>query len=469
MRSILFPITALMLGVASLLLGTGLLNSLIALRGGLEGFSDQLLGLMGSSYFVGFFAGTWITPYLIRRMGHIRAFAFFCATITACVLLHLLYVHAEIWIVLRFLTGVSIVGFYAVIESWLGGSAPPERRGFIFAVYMIVNLVALGCAQLFLRWNSPGVFNLFAVSAIFAVLAILPVTATRLQPPAIVEVARMSLRRLWLSAPVAAMGAVSSGLAMGSFWTLSAAYLNRLGLGNAEIGTFLSLTILAGALFQWPIGWLSDRFDRRLTLAWVGGLACITACLLALAPSLKLPLLMMGPIFGLFLLAVYPIVVAHLVDHLHRDEILAGNTALLMLHGIAAALGPSLAGWAMTDFGPNAFPAFLAVALLPMTVLAALQYRRSMDVIVEEPAHFKPMVRTSPAVLELMAEAEPAQMQDTPIPRADSPSTEEEIADARENAQTTEGAPSSSSEETDAERSNRETGNDAPGATARPS
>lgn len=139
----LVPISALLCGIALLLLGSGLLNTVVSLRGSLEGFSDTTLGLIGSTYFLGFFLGTFVAPKLIRRMGHIRAFAFFGATVAACILLHALVVQPWFWMGLRVLTGMSLVGFYAVIESWLNDQTASERRGQVFAAYMIVNLAAL--------------------------------------------------------------------------------------------------------------------------------------------------------------------------------------------------------------------------------------------------------------------------------------------------------------------------------------
>ena len=184
MIRLLLPIAALLCGIALLLLGTGLLNTLLALRGSAEQFSDQTLGLLGSAYFAGFILGTWLCPRLIRRMGHVRAFTFLAAAEAACVLIHLLWIQPGLWLLLRVITGVALVGIYTVIESWLNTQAPPERRGQVFACYMAVNLGALALAQQMLNWDSPLTFTLFAVAATFIVLAVMPVSATPPPPPA---------------------------------------------------------------------------------------------------------------------------------------------------------------------------------------------------------------------------------------------------------------------------------------------
>jgi MFS family permease len=152
------PMAALLAGVALLLAGSGLLGTLLAVRGRLEGFGDRTIGLIMSAYFVGFFLGTYIAPGLIRRIGHIRAFAFFAALCAATVLLHPIFVDAWAWGVLRALTGAGLVGLYTVIESWLNAQAPDGKRSQVFAIYMAVNLFALAAGQWLLGVYAPASF-----------------------------------------------------------------------------------------------------------------------------------------------------------------------------------------------------------------------------------------------------------------------------------------------------------------------
>lgn len=404
----LIPIGALFSGIALLLLGSGLVNTVIPLRGSLEGFSTNTLGLIGSTYFLGFFLGTFVAPRLIRRMGHIRAFAFFGASVACCILLHAIVVHPWFWMGLRVLTGMGLVGFYAVIESWLNDRTAPERRGQVFAVYMVVNLAALAGAQQLLRLGTPATFTLFAVAAIFVCLSLLPVTMTRFPQPQIGDQARLKLRMIWRAAPAAFVGALSSGLSMGAFWSLTPVYGERIGLDAAGVGLLMTTAIVGGALLQWPMGRFSDAGDRRLALAVAAFGAALAGGVVAAFGHL--PYL---PLAGLFIyggmaFAVYPIVVAHLVDHLHQDEILAGNTGVLFLHGVGAAAGPTIAGALMGWIGAIALPLHLGLAFLPLALFALALSRRSADEIVDEPAQFTPMMRTSPTVLEMVSPEEPA-------------------------------------------------------------
>lgn len=397
----LLPITALLTGVALLLLGSGLLGTLLAVRGSAEGFSDVFLGLIGSGYFAGFLAGSFIAPPMIRRIGHVRAFTFFAAGTAAATLLYGLVVTPLAWIVLRVLTGTALVSLYTIIESWLNSQAPREQRGRIFAIYMMVNLGALAAAQQLLRLDEPTAFTLFAVSALLVCLAVMPVSATRLSQPEASKAAHFSLRLLMRAAPLAVAGGVLSGLAMGAFWGMGAVYAGRIGLADDGVALFMSAAILGGALLQWPLGAFSDSRDRRFALAMVALAAALAAGLLAASSFAGRWAVAAVAIYGGLAFAVYPIAVALLVDHLPPEDLLAGSSGLLLVHGVGAAIGPLLAGLMMDWIGPQALPLHFAAMQILLALSAFASLHRSEPEI-SEPGHFMPMLRTSTTVLEMM-------------------------------------------------------------------
>ncbi len=406
MISVVLPLTALLAGVALLLAGSGLLGTLLAVRGGLEGFDEQTLGLVMSGYFAGFFLGTYTAPPLIRRIGHVRAFAFCTGLCAIAVLLHPLWVDPWAWFGLRLVTGIALVGLYTVIESWLNAQPEREHRSRIFAVYMAVNLTALAGGQLLLGLGVDRGFALFSLVAILVCAAALPVTLTRLAQPSFPPTPRLGLVRLYRTAPAAAASAGLSGLAMGAFWGLGPTYAGQLGLDRSGIAWFMVATIMGGALLQWPLGRLSDRMDRRIGLA----LACALAGGVALAAG---PVTTWSPpmlfaaffVYGGLAFSIYPMSVAHMLDTLPAEDLLAGCSSLLLVHGIGAMLGPALAGQAMTRFGPSALPLYFAgvLGLLTLYLLLRLSaHRRTRP----HPAQFHPMLRTTPGALELLAETE---------------------------------------------------------------
>ena len=406
------PISSLLSGVALLLLGNGLLNTLLTLKGAAEGYSTTLLGLMMSGYFTGYFIGNWVGSPLIRRVGHIRAFAFCAALACICALLHVLIVHPWVWVVLRMLYGVALICLYMVIESWLNARASSENRGGIFALYMAVNLGALALGQQLLRFDPTLSFALFAVAGIFIVSALMPVTLTRQMQPSLPDTPSSNLRQLFGIAPLALTASALSGLALSGFWGMAPAYADMIGFDAAGVGLLMTMTILGGALLQWPIGWLSDRLDRRWILFWVVVAAVVTAAVISLLAPGRL-LLSLFFLFGGLSFAIYPLGVALLIDQLQPDEILSGSASLLLVNGIGAACGPLLAGVLMQHFGAPALPMYFALALAPLAAYALYRMRHVSDLISGDQAHFMPMLRTSPTVLELMPDAPPQEHPET--------------------------------------------------------
>ncbi|MBA54837.1 MAG: MFS transporter [Pseudomonadales bacterium] len=406
MLPLILPIGALLMGVALLLLGSGLLNTLLAIRGGMEGYSDSSMGLIMSGYFVGFLIGTFLALPIIQRIGHVRTFAF-CAALGACsVLLHVLVVHPWVWTLLRMLTGIALVILYTVIESWLNGYTPSDQRGKVFSIYMVVNLVALALAQQLLRLDDPSAFTLFAIAAILVSLSLLPVTWTRLAQPEVSQVSKVKYGDLYKVAPVAMAGALLSGLAMGAFWGLGALYAKRIGLTTDSVATFISSAVIGGAILQFPLGRYSDTHDRRKVLAVVCLFAAVAASFLLMLSYAGRWVMLAIALYGGLAFAVYPVCVAHLSDHLDADSMLSGSSGILLLHGAGAAIGPALAGQMMGIIGPQALPLYFVVMQLLLAIFAVLQLRKQVDDPSEHPTHFVPMVRTTPTAFEMLPDEE---------------------------------------------------------------
>jgi len=414
MRKQLLPLLALLCGVALLLLGTGLLGTLLAIRGGIEGFDSQTLGAIGAMYFVGFLTGTYVAPRMIRRVGHVRAFTFFTSAIACAALLHELLPLAWAWAVLRLLTGTAIVGLYTTIESWLNSHAGATDRTRIFAVYMAVNLGALALSQQLLHLAWPGNHVLFVIAAICVCAAAMPVAATRLAQPTVDNVASLHLVALYRKAPVAVTAAAVSGLAQGAFWGLAAVWAGSTGIGTEGIAWFMTCAILGGALFQWPIGHLTDRLDRGHVITVVSLLAAGAAAALLLAEKLGIGAIApAGFVYGGFAFALYPMAVARMMDRLQPSEMVSGSAGLLFLHGIGAIIGPLLAGAAMSHFGPTALPAWFVLTEGGLALIAWKLARR-LPADIEQQHAFVPMVRTAATAFDMVdtAVAEPARAAD---------------------------------------------------------
>lgn len=399
-------IVSLLAGIGILLVGSGLLGTVLALRAGLEGFGEAVIGLVMSAYFVGFFAGTFVCPALIRRVGHIRAFAMFAAVASSAVILHALVVNPVVWLLLRVLTGACLVGLYTVIESWLNAQTPNERRGQVFALYMAVTLLALAAGQGLVAVNDPAAFTAFGIAAILLSLGLVPIAFTSLAQPQPVTTPTLGLRFLYRNSPAAVAGALASGLVVGAFWGLAPVFAQQVGLGTAGVAAFMSATILGGAALQWPIGHLSDRGDRRRVLAWVGLAAAV--CALATTAIVDAGtgwLLAATFLFGGLAFSVYPVSVAHLNDHLQPDQVLEGASGLLLVHGVGAAVGPAAGGLLIGVYGPLSLLFLYAAVLGLLAAFELLRIGRAPPVAEAEQVPFTPMVRTSPEALVMLADA----------------------------------------------------------------
>ncbi|RBI65413.1 MFS transporter [Vreelandella sulfidaeris] len=402
MRSLamLKPVKSILYSVALLLLGNGLLNTLLTLRGTEEGFSSAVLGMIMSGYFIGFIGGTWVSGRLIRRMGHIRTFGF-CASVCASVaLLHLVFINPWVWLPLRMVYGLSFITLITVIESWLNSQAASHERGRIFAVYMVVNLGALATAQQLLRLSSPQGFLLFVIIAILISWALLPITLTRRVQPKMSERPKSSLRALLGFAPLAVASAALSGLAMGAFWSMTPVYAAQLGFDIAGVGLVMSVAIIGGALLQIPIGRFSDKHDRPRVMTWVVLLAALIAACMPFAPTHE-ALLGLYFLWGGLAFSLYPLAVAQLIDQLHPDEIVAGSADMLVMHGAGCAVAPIAAGSLMTAVGSQGLPVYIA-CVFALLGMYAIYRRRRVTALVTHTAHFEPMVQSSAKVLELI-------------------------------------------------------------------
>lgn len=415
LRTDLRALAALFSGITLLLLGNGLLNTLVTLAGESRGYPTVWLGLLSSGYFIGFFIGIWLVVPLVKRVGHIRTFAFTAALAAISTLLHSLLDSPWLWLTLRISYGIALVSIYAVVESWLNGAVAAERRSKVFAIYTMISLGAVAAAQQLLRLDSPAALTLFVVAGILLTLALMPITLTRLPQPSMVNTPDFNLGVAWRAAPLAMVSSGFSGLVLGAFWGLMPLFGSMMGMSPTAIGIMMSAGILGGALGQLPVGYYSDRHDRRKVLLAVMVLAAVaSALLIPLGESVVLLVVM--ALWGAMVFSIYPISVAYMVDRVSPEDMLSGSSAVLMLFGLGAAIGPALAGALMEVFGHDALPLYLVVVLLALVFVLTLDIRRHAQAKdVDGHGHFTPMQRSTPQALEMMEDAPEPEFPDSDV------------------------------------------------------
>ncbi len=404
MLHIVISILSLLLASAILLFGVGLQGTLIALRAGVEGFAVDTTGLIMAAYFIGYVAGTYVCPWLIRQFGHIRSYAILATIASAAAVAFPLFAVPWIWFLLRMVTGLCIVGLFIVIESWLNEIAPSESRGRFFAVYMLTTLLAMAFGQFILLAGDIRDFDLFAITTILISLALVPVAMTRVRQPEPIESPPLQFTTLYRNSPLGVIGTLIAGVVNGAFWGMGPVFASGIGLSELDIALFISLTVIGGALLQWPVGMLSDRLDRRTVLTASallgGGVALSMHYLLAPYPGNIVPLAG-GFVFGAFAFSLYALSVAHVNDRLETGQALDGARGLLQLYGIGAAIGPMFAGQIMQRFGATSLLLFFAVSMLLFGLFALYRMYTSEATPPEEQGEYVPMQQTSPVVLEM--------------------------------------------------------------------
>jgi MFS family permease len=354
------------------------------LRVTLEDFGPAMAGLVLSSYFAGFTAGALFCDKIIERIGHIRAYAAFGGMAVAATAAMPLLIGPLSWIALRLVIGFGCAGIFVTTESWLNAKAPPEKRGRVFAVYMVGTFIALALGQLLIGWvevASTTPFNI--IVALFAVALVL-VSMTRAEAPQVQAVAPLPYSQLARAAPIAVAGAALNGLIAGTFYALVPAWMQSEKIEQATIGLFMLTAVLGGLVFQVPVGRLSDHFDRRIVLAVLGaGLAGAAVALALLPPSLPI-ILPVAAFFGGLMSTLYPVCVAHAHDRMPADQVIAVSSQLILLSGFGSVLGPLIGANVMARFDINGVLYMIAAA---GSLLALLAVGRSL--LAEPPRHLE--------------------------------------------------------------------------------
>jgi MFS family permease len=374
MPQALTAVAALLLGTAILLAGQGLQGILLPVRATLENYSPQAIGFFGGAYFLGFTLGCWLGVPMIRRAGHVRVFAAMTALASAAPLLHGLWVNLGSWVALRLLSGFCFAVLYVVIESWLNERATNEDRGVVFSAYILINMTVLAVGQQLLLLSDPMGLQLFALTSILVSLAAVPVLLSIQAAPRNVERSALDFRALFRNSPVAVTGTFTAGLNAGMFWALGAVFVAAYSDDDRVTAWFMTIVILGGALGQWPLGWWSDRFDRRKVILAI----CVAGALISIAIGLLAPsaplgvLLWLGGLWGALAFPTYSISVAHANDWADPETFVQVSAGLLLVYGIGAVIGPLLAPWFMSALGAPGmfwFSAITYLALLAYTLL----------------------------------------------------------------------------------------------------
>ncbi|QBY00987.1 MFS transporter [Rhodophyticola sp. CCM32] len=397
---------ALLLGMMLLMVGNGLQGTLLGVRGAIEGFSTLEMSIVMSAYFAGFLGGSSGAPGMIRRVGHIRVFAALGSMISAALILFPVLTDPISWTLLRVIIGFCFSAVYVTAESWLNNASTNETRGKALSIYMIVQMLGVVSAQGLLVLGDPSGYALFIVPSVLVSLSFAPILLSATPMPAFETTKPMGLREIFSVSPLGCTGIFIMGGVYSAMFGMSAVYGTEAGLSLGQISIFVASFYIGGMVLQYPIGWVSDRMDRRVLILGVSVLAAGVAVLAVLGGDVFWLLLMVSFLFGGLANPLYALLVAYTNDFLEYDQMAAAGGRLIFINGTGAIFGPLVVGAIMGAVGPAGYFGYLAVLMAGLAIYAA--YRATVRPAPgwEETGSYAPVMPSgSPVAMEWAQEA----------------------------------------------------------------
>ncbi len=407
MIQVLSTAWALLLGMGLLMVGNGLQGTILGVRGEIEGFSTLEMSFVMSAYFMGFLGGSRLAPEMIRRVGHVRVFAALASFISAVMIMYPMLTDPIAWFLGRAVIGFCFSGVYVTAESWLNNAASNENRGQALSLYMIVQMLGIISAQGLVLLGDPAGYETFVIASILVSVSFAPILLSISPTPAFDTTKPMTLRELMGKSPLGCVGMFLLGGVFSAQFGMAAVYGARAGLSLIEISTFVAAFYIGAIVLQYPLGWFSDRMDRRfliLLAAAIGGASAVAGMLF----GVNFPILLVTAFFiGGMSNPLYSLLIAHTNDFLDREDMAAASGGLLFINGLGAIAGPLITGWLMGDgiFGPPGFFLFIAALLFAMAGYAMYRMTQRAAIPVDETGTMSPLYPSaSPVALEVAQE-----------------------------------------------------------------
>lgn len=390
-----------------LCLGHGLSGSLISLSANQAEFGTDVTGFVMAGYSAGLLLSSFATPRLVKSVGHVRTFAGLASIVSTAVLLFPLWVNPVFWFVLRVITGLCVSGMFIVCESWLNSASSNRNRGQVLSLYMIVTYGALGAGQLLLNVTDESGFVRFILVSCLLSMALVPLILVPSEAPSVEGAGHISIGEIWRASPLAIIGVLACGLGQSAFFALGVVFGLAKGLPLVSVSIMMALPPLGVILSQYPIGLISDRFDRRTIIMLLSFAAAFVAALTLAGGNYisRLLLISLVTAFGVISLPIYSLVIAHANDHLRKEQVLGASAKLILIYGVGSIIGPLLVGYVMKRIGGDGFLIYMIAVNAALGAFALWRRHRS-------PEHLKAQGKEVMTVSPVTTPASPPVMQD---------------------------------------------------------
>jgi MFS family permease len=384
MLQVLSSAWALLLGMCLLMVGNGMQGTLLGIRGEIEGFSTLEMSIVMSAYFAGFLGGSRMAPGMIRRVGHVRVFAALASLISAVMILYPTFAEVWAWTLGRVLIGFCFSAVYVTAESWLNNAATNENRGQALSLYMIVQTGGIIASQALLLTADPSGYVLFVIPSVLVSIAVTPILLSISPTPAFDTTKPMSLKALAGVSPLGCVGMFLLGGVFSAQFGMASVYGAQAGLTVAQISTFVAMFFVGAVLLQYPIGWISDRMDRRFLILIVSAIGLVGSVIGMLLGGQFTLLLVSAFVVGGMSNPLYSLLIAHTNDFLEHEDMAAASGGLIFINGLGAIAGPIITGYMMDAVGPGGFYLFTGALFAALVAYAAYRSTRRSAVAVED-------------------------------------------------------------------------------------
>ncbi|MEM6593282.1 MAG: MFS transporter [Pseudomonadota bacterium] len=391
MLSVIRNAWPLLLGMMLLMVGNGMQGTMIGVRGDIEGFSTFNLSLITSAYFLGFLGGSRLAPDVIRRVGHVRVFAALGSLVSAALILYPAITHPAAWILLRIVVGFCFSGLYVTAESWLNNATSNETRGQTLSLYMVVQMVGIVTSQGLLNVADPAGWLLFVIPSVLVSISFAPILLSVAPAPTFETTANMTLRELYTRSPLGIVGMFLLGSIFSAQFGMSAVYATQIGLTVGQISIFVSAIFVGAMLLQYPIGFLSDRMDRRWLIIYVAGLGGCAAAVGAVSGGNFWLLCVSAFFLGGMSNPLYALLIAYTNDYLEPDDMAAASGGLIFVNGLGAVGGPVLIGYIMTAFGADGFWWVVCILMMATALYGLYRVTQRPSLYSDESQEYEPV------------------------------------------------------------------------------
>ena len=304
-----------------------------------------------------------------------------------------------------------MVLIYTIAESWLNDRASNKNRGKVLSLYMIILYGSMGLGMFFLNFSKPENFEPFILISAIMSLALIPILLTKRKAPTFKKISSMSIRDLYESSPLGTVGAFLLGTVHSAVFLFFAVYAAEMNFTILEISIVTFLLTISGAVAQYPVGYISDKLDRRRVIVCATfGSAFFAVMLIISSGTMYLPeglgsskiwFYLFVILFSFCSLPMFSLILAHTNDYITKDKFVAAGASLQFSFGFGAMSGPFLCSIFMNLIGNNGFFIFIIIfhSIIGIFGIHRMKVRPSLE---NPDSQFVPMPQTiTPVGMEL--------------------------------------------------------------------